>query len=52
MAENDYAPSDEFNLLMIFCPARLRDYARTLLADCNELWADEMDTGTPEEAVR
>jgi len=42
MTDIDYAPGDEFNILMILCPARLRDYARTLLADCSELWADDI----------
>lgn len=46
MSDTDYAPGDEFNVLMVLCPPFLRDYARNLLAECNELWADEIDAAT------
>jgi len=48
MSDDDYAPGDEFNVLMVFCPPFLRDYARNLLTECNEMWADEIDDDTPQ----
>lgn len=49
--DDDTPPGEEYNLLMSLCPPSVRERARNLLADCNALWADEIDddTNQPEE---